>query len=164
MEPYLAASSYDKQSVLDSVWDSCQPAQEGSDPVPLINQLRANESDARSGLQGGMSVKASNTNGHSALAFDPATANLSPLAYARIFRDLIDLYGEAVVFMKRPPCNITSFKYQQRVTYDLIEVTVPNATPNDEQIDGYMRNRLVPITESQSDFSLLIVSGNPLMI
>lgn len=163
MAPFLEANTADKQAALDCAWEL---APEGANT--LVAQLRILEGQSRAFTTAG-ALKTQSSNGHFSTAFDPGTGALPAISQARMWRDLIDLYGQCAIWILNPSadwwgwngsgggCVPTQFTYVQRDTYQTITVPLPQAAPTDEMVDGLMRDALVPVTERQSNYSQLRV-------
>lgn len=158
---FFSTTTADKVYALDTAW-----AYSKANEKPLPASFRALESDARSFVAAG-ALKASATNGHSSMAFDPGTGAPAPVEDARMWRDLLDLYQRAILWILNPSMGLdgtipTSFDYIARddsaTPYATITVALPMASlVDDTTVDGLMRNWLVPITEIQNEYTQLRV-------
>lgn len=160
--PFLGATTDDKNLALDNAWDA---ALEGANTLPAAMRLLRSTADAFSSAG---ALKTQSSNGHLSTAFDPGLGALPAIVQVRVWTELLALYQECILWIMNPSpdwwgwdgsggCVPTSFTYVARDTYQVVTVSLPQAAPNDDMVDGLMRNALVPVTERQSDYSSLRV-------
>jgi hypothetical protein len=153
IQPYQLATSEDKQSALDDAWESCAPLN-----LPLRQILRNNEKSSRATTPNGTSVKQAFSNGHSGMAHEPGTATLTPVAAQRLWRELIDLFDRGILYLNNPNPPVPTYCYVGR-DYTRVTLTLPITNPTDAQVDGYMRDHLLPVSESQNDYGMARLIG-----
>ena len=154
-ERIFTITTEDRQAALDDAWEQKTPS-----AITLYAQLRAFEKSARTPtLLSGVVIMSSGSNGHTGQAFSPGAGAPTPMDFARVWRELRNLCERAIVWLGQPVgldnYVPATYSYRQRDTFALITVNLPVTNPTDEQIDGLMRQWLVPITEAQSDYNAL---------
>lgn len=148
---YFSTSAEDRQAALDDAWES---APDGD--LALRAQLRIFEKNARLLISDGP-LLSSSSNGHSSSSMLPGDGAPAPVEDARIWRELISLHDQALLWLKTGSLFTgdapeTSFKYYTR-DFTLTTDALPIVSPTDIQIDAKMRDWLVPVTETRGDYS-----------
>lgn len=138
---FFSINSEDKQSALEDAWDAA-PDGDGT----LRGQLRIFEKSAKQVIQGGGVVQSSSSNSHSSSDFAPGAGAPAAIEYARVWRELINLFDSSKAWLQNPPLN-------------LVPAPIPIPNPTDEDIYAKMNDWLIPITERQSDYSNLKLTG-----
>lgn len=148
---YFSPTTEDKQSALDDAWDAAPDADQ-----TLRGQLRIFEKSARGFIADGP-ILSSSSNGHSATSMNPGDGAPAPVEDARLWRELINLFDEALLWLKTGQtfCGsdpASSFTYYTRDMV-LVKDVLPIASPTDTQVDARMRDLLIKVTEVRGDYS-----------
>lgn len=144
---FFSLTTEDKQSALEDAWDVTP------DDGSLRHALREFEKSSRASGAGGTVLQQSASNGHMAAAFAPGLGAPAPVEYARVWRELINLFDEVTAWLKSPVVDDGG--------------TVPDAieAPTDEQVYNQMRGandygpQLRKVTEARSDYRNLRSGG-----
>lgn len=112
-----------------------------SQQIALVTALESFQ-DKSLDLVEGSALKASASNGHSAMAFDPGLGSPAGAEFATMWGELIELYERAKSYLICPPT----------VSLNGI-VPTPIPDPTDAQIYSLMNHWLVPVRETQNDYT-----------
>lgn len=154
---YFSTTTEDKQSALDDAWEA---APDGD--LTLRAELRKFERAARLLISDGP-LQSSSSNGHSGSWMPPGDGAPAPVEDARVWRELINLYDSALLWLLTGrffdiDSADTSFVYYTREMVLTTDV-LPIASPTDIQIDAKMRDLLVKPTEYRGDYSGSLVAN-----
>lgn len=135
----IGITTEDKQCALDDAYDRISP-----NNTDLRTELRAGEATARAIVGNGQILKNSSSNGHSAEMFAGGDSSATPQEFAKMFRELINLFDSAKQWLIAPPCsNVT-----------------PIPVPTDLQVYDKMKEWLFPVTESHNDYGPIRIGVN----
>lgn len=142
MDRFVAITTQDKQRSLEDAVD--YSAQNNNLPVRQV--LRQFEGIANGAVNGGFVISSSSSNAHSASIALGGSMSASPAEYAVMWRDLINLFDRAKLWLQDPPSCVG-------------EAPEPITDPTDAQIVAKMQSWLYPLTESHNDYGNLRLTG-----